>query len=99
MTQASVLLLLWGVMVTAGCAAAPLALDIAAGVAFGTAGVVQRYSQTDEVKKLKEEVRRLREALGNRPEETVEDGWYTAGQVAPTVQADALSALDEVPVP
>lgn len=107
MTQASVFPLILGVMVTAGCAAAPLALNVAS-TAFGTAGFVRLSSQTDdnadEIKELKEEVRRLREALGKTAEGGVHDGRYreqtlAGSQVAPTLHADALAAREDGPVP
>lgn len=108
MTQASVFPLILGVMVTAGCAAAPLALNVAS-TAFGTAGFVRLSSQTDdnadEIKELKEEVRRLREALRKQVEgSSVHDGWsreqiLAGSHVSPTLQADALSAREDGPVP
>lgn len=68
----------------AGCAALPVALDVAAGVGFGAAGVVQRRWQTEEIRALREEMQRLREAVEKNGEgkgaapvaARREEGWW-----------------------
>lgn len=99
LTHARLALVMWGLLATSGCAAAPLAIDAAAGVVFGTAGFVQRRLQTDEIKELKKEVRRLREALGYGPEATVETEPDAVGQVAPSLPADVLVVQHNIQVP
>ena len=99
MTRMTALLVICGAIVSAGCAAAPLALDVAAGVVFGTAGIVQRRAQTEEIREMKEEIRRLRQAMGYPSEQTIQTAPRAVDQVAPSLPADALAAVDDIQVP
>lgn len=66
----------------AGCAALPTALDVAAGVGFGAAGVVQRRWQTEELRELREEMKRVRETMEKNGDSRTraatrrEEGWW-----------------------